>query len=58
MGYLVEYLGLDHAHIIETLEKEKSVSPVKLNPKKQKTGNYNNKWNVFINEKITLEDIR
>jgi len=58
MGYLVEYLGLDHAYILETLVKEKSLSPVKLNPKKQKSGNYDSKWNVLINEKITLEAIR
>jgi len=58
MGYLIEHLELDKGHILETLEQDKSMSPVKLNPQKPGTGRYDKKWNVVVNDRIILEDIR
>jgi len=58
MGYLVEQLEVNHAHILKPLERERSVCPIKLNPRRQRTGEYNGRWNVVVNEQIVMEDIR
>lgn len=58
MGYLIEHLGLDNTKFIETLQRYKSESPIKLNPQKPRTGRYNKKWNIVENDNLILEDIR
>lgn len=58
MGYIVEQLKLSNTQIIKELEKHKSLSPIKLNPSNQRTGEYNRKWNVLINDSIYMEDIK
>jgi predicted transcriptional regulator of viral defense system len=57
MGYLIEQLELNHTSILKSLEKEKSICPIKLNPQKKKYGKYNKKWNVLINDTMIIEDI-
>jgi len=58
MGYLLEHLELDKGRIIETLKKDTSMSLVKLNPQKPKTGPCDKKWNIVVNDTLRLEDIR
>ena len=58
MGYLIEHLELDDGRILDALEQNKSISPVKFNPQKPRRGCYNKKWNVIINDVIVLEEIR
>jgi len=50
-GYLIEETGLETKNI-NTLQKNKSQTHVKLNPNKPKKKKYNNRWNININEDI------
>lgn len=47
-GYVLEELGLRSGN----LKKYRSKSYVKLDPKKEKTGGYNKKWRIIINQKV------
>jgi predicted transcriptional regulator of viral defense system len=58
MGFLMEHLKLKHGLMLEKLEQNKSISPVKLNPQKPRKGSYNKRWNTIVNDTVILEDIR
>jgi predicted transcriptional regulator of viral defense system len=57
MGYLIDYLKLKKTEQIEKLQKYKSKGFINLNPNREKTREYNKKWNVIINQRIKLEEI-
>lgn len=56
-GYIIDYLSLPKTKNLKKLEKNKSQTPVKLNPNTTKKGSYNKKWNLLINHQITKEKI-
>lgn len=58
MGYLIEQLNLNNTSLLNSLEEKKSISSIKLNPYKEKTSNYDGKWNVLINDVIHEEEIK
>lgn len=56
-GYLIEYLELERTREIEKLQKNKSKCFINLDPKAEKTREYNKKWNIIINQTIKLEEV-
>lgn len=57
IGYLIDQLLLPKTTCIKKLEKNKSQTPIKLNPTTTKKGLYNKKWNIIINHQIKKETI-
>ncbi|OQX19370.1 MAG: hypothetical protein BWK75_05745 [Candidatus Altiarchaeales archaeon A3] len=53
-GYLLEEFGTNS----EILQKYKSKTYIKLNPEKENFGEYNKRWNIIINEKIKIKEIK
>jgi len=53
-GYLLEELELNPGN----LQKYRAENYVKLNPVKVQAGDYNRKWNIIINQKIEIKEIR
>lgn len=52
IGYIIDHLLLPKTKYIDILEKNRSQTPVKLNPSKTKNDTINKKWNLFINYQI------
>jgi len=57
-GYLIEYLGLEKIRQIERLQKYKSKCFVSLDTTREKTREYDKKWNVIVNKKVKLEKVK
>ena len=48
LGYLFDVKGID----LKKLQKVKSKSFVLLNPKREKSSEWNKKWNINVNEDV------